>query len=71
MDTGAFTMNELIVVLKNIKLKKAAGIYEIPPEVWKTSLLNLHLLIFCNEVYNQTVINIWRKGCILPKTSDT
>ena len=43
-------MNELIVVLKNIMLKKAAGIYEIPPEVWKTDILNSHLLVFCNEV---------------------
>ena len=59
-------MNELIVVLKNIKLKKAAGIDKIPPEIWKIGLLNSHLFIFCKEVYNQTVINVWRKGCILP-----
>ena len=53
-------------MLKNIKLKKAAGIDEIPPEVWKTYLLNLHLLIFCNKVYNESVINVWKKGCMLP-----
>ena len=63
IKTGPFTMNEFIVVLKNIKLKKAAGIDEIPPEVLKTGLFNSHLLIFCNEVYNQIVINVWRKGC--------
>ena len=59
-------MNELIVVLKNIKSKKAAGIDEIPPEVYKTGLFNSHLFVFCNEVYHQSVINVWRKGCILP-----
>ena len=51
-------MNELIVVLKNIKLKKSVGIDDIPPEEWKAGLFNSHLLIFCNEVYNQTVINV-------------
>ena len=33
IKTGSFTMSELIVVLKYIKLKKAAGIDGIPSEV--------------------------------------
>ena len=51
IKTGPFTINELIV-LKNIKLKKTAGMDEIPHEVWIKLLFNSHLLIFCNEVYN-------------------
>ena len=31
-----------------------------------TGLFNSNLFIFCNEVNNQTVINVWRKDCILP-----
>ena len=64
-------MNELIVVLKKMKLNNAAGIDEILPEVWKTVIYNSYLLIFCNEVYNQTVINVWRKGCILKITGES
>ena len=35
IKTGRLTMNELIIVLKNTQLKKADGIYAIPPEVWE------------------------------------
>ena len=56
-------MNEMLVVLKNIKLNKAAGIDGITPEVWKTGLFNIsNLLVFCNEVYHQIVINVCRKS---------
>ena len=66
IETGQFTMKELEIVLKGIRLKKAAGLDEIPPEVWKTGLFNTYLLEFCNDVYNQSTIDEWRKGCILP-----
>ena len=33
---GPFTSEELDSVLRNIKNRKAAGLDEIPPEVWKT-----------------------------------
>ena len=42
LDTklGQFTQEELDVVLTKIKNKKAAGLDEIPPEVWKTRKFN-------------------------------
>ena len=33
---GPFTKEELDLVLRKIKNRKAAGLDEIPPEVWKT-----------------------------------
>ena len=59
-------MIELVIVLKSVKLKKAAELDDIPPEVWKTGLFNAYLLNFCNDVYIQSTIDEWRKGCILP-----
>ena len=37
---GQFTQKELGVVLTKIKNWKAAGLDEIPPEVWKTKKFN-------------------------------
>ena len=45
---------------------KAAGLDEIPPEVWKTRQFDDILLRHCNAVYNQNPIDRWMKGCILP-----
>ena len=44
----------------------AAGLDEIPPEVWKTRQFDDILLRHCNAVYNQNPIDRWTKGCILP-----
>ena len=41
---------ELDSVLRKIKNKKAAGLDEIPPEVWKTREFNNILLWHCNAV---------------------
>jgi len=49
-----------------IKNKKAAGLDEIPPELWKTRKFDAHLLDFCNAVYESHEIEAWREGCILP-----
>ena len=49
-----------------IKNRKAAGLDEIPPEVWKTRQFDDILLRHCNAVYNQNLIDRWMKGCILP-----
>ena len=49
-----------------IKNRKAAGLDEIPPEVWKTRQFDDILLRHCNAVYNQNPIDRWMKGCILP-----
>ena len=61
-----FTKEELESVLRRIKNRKAAGLDEIPPEVWKTRQFDDILLRQCNAVYSQNRIERWTKGCILP-----
>ena len=53
-------------LLEKIKDMKAAGLDEIPPEVWKTRQFDDILLRPCNAVYNQNTIDRWMKGYILP-----
>ena len=66
IKVGPFTQEELDSVLRKIKNRKAAGLDEIPPEVWKTRQFDDILLRHCNAVYNQNPIDRWMKGCILP-----
>ena len=61
-----FTKEELDSVLRKIKNRKAAGLDEIPPEVWKTRQFDDILLWHYNTVYNQNQIDRWTKGCIPP-----
>ena len=63
---GLFTQEEIDSVLRKIKNRKAAGLDEIPPEVWKTRQFDDILLRHCNAVYNQNPIDRWMKGYILP-----
>ena len=63
---GPLTQEELDSVLRKFKNRKAAGLDEIPPEVWKTRQFDDILLRHCNAVYNQNPIDRWMKGCILP-----
>ena len=63
---GPFTQEELDSVLRKIKNRKAAGLNEIPPEVWKTRQFDDILLRHCDAVYNQNPIDRWMKGFILP-----
>ena len=63
---GNFTEDELSVVLKDLKTKKAAGPDSIPPEVWKTEAFNDIILKLCNAMYNGESIEKWSEGCILP-----
>ena len=58
---GPFTQEELDSVLRKIKNRKAAGLDEIPPEVWKTRQFDDILLCHCNAVYNQNPIDRWMK----------
>ena len=44
---------ELDVVLKKIKSRKAAGFEEIPSKVWKTRKFDDILFQSCNTVYKQ------------------
>ena len=63
---GPFTQEELDSVLRKIKNRKAAGLDEIPPEVWKTKQFDDILLRHCNAVNNQNPTERRMKGCILP-----
>ena len=63
---GHFTQEEFDSVLKKIKNRKAAGLDEIPPEVWKTRQFDDILLRHCNAVHNKNPTDRWMKGCILP-----
>ena len=63
---GPFTKEKLDSVLRKIKNRKAAGLDEIPPEVWKTRQFDDILLQHSNTVYDQNPIDRWTKGCILP-----
>ena len=63
---GPFTKEELDSVLRRIKNRKAAGLDEIPPEVWKTRQFDDILLRQCNAVDSQNRIERWMKGCFLP-----
>ena len=63
---GPFTQEELDSVLRKIINRKATGLDEFPPEVWKTRQFGDILLWHCNAVYNQNSIDKWRNGCILP-----
>ena len=69
---GLFNLEELDSVLRKIKNRKATGLDEIPPEVWKTRQFDDILLRHCNAVYNQNSIDRRMKGCILsfPKKGD-
>ena len=61
-----FTPKALDSVLRKIKNWKAAGLDEIPPELWKIRQFDDMLLPHCNAVYNQNPVDGWMKGCILP-----
>ena len=63
---GPFTQEELESVLRKIKNRKAAGLDEIPPEVWKTRQFDNILLRHRNAVYNKNPIDRWMKECTLP-----
>ena len=72
IQLGQFMQEELDSVLRKIKNRKAAGLDEIPTEVWKIWEFNDILLQHCNAVHNQNTIDRWTKGCILsfPKKGD-
>ena len=56
-----FTQEELDSVLRKIRNRKAAGLDEIPLEIWKTREFDDILLRCCN----QNTIDRRKKGCIL------
>ena len=66
IELGPFTQVELYLILGKIKNRKAAGLDEIPPEVWETRKFDNILLWHRNAEYNQNPIDRWMKSCILP-----
>ena len=58
IKVGQF-MQELDVVLRKIKMWRAAGLDEIPSEVWKTRKFDHILVRYCNTVNNQNIIDIY------------
>ena len=56
---------ELVSVQRKIKYRKAAGLEEAPPEVWKTREFDNKLFLHCNALNNQNIIDRWTKGRIL------
>ena len=62
---GQFTKEDLDLIQRKIKNRKTEGLHKIPPEVWKTRKFDDILLRYCNAVYNQNIIDRWKKGCIL------
>ena len=52
-----FTQEELDSVQRKILNRKAAGLDEILPEVWKTREFDDILLRYCDTVYNQNLID--------------
>ena len=61
---GQFMEVEFDVVLKKIKSRKAVGLDEISPEIWKTRKFDDILLRFYNAVYKQDTTEKWTKSCI-------
>ena len=61
-----FMQEELDEARRKIKNRKAAGLDQIPPEVWKTRKIDDTTLRYFNAIYNQNTVDRWTKGCILP-----
>ena len=53
---GQFMEDELDIVLKKIKSRRAAGLNGIPPEVWKTRKFDNILLRSCSAVHEKNTI---------------
>ena len=51
IDTDIFSLAEVNIAMKQMKLGKAPGIYSIPIEVGQLPKLRKNLLKFCNRTY--------------------
>ena len=66
-NIGAFTMNELIIVLEKLKYNKATGLDQMPAEVLKIPEFNQLILDILNYCYeNKTVPNEFLITQIIP-----
>ena len=67
INTNNFSIVELNTCIKSLSNNKAAGLEEVPAEVWKNSSLKEPLLAICNKVLNtNTKPSIWAKSAIIP-----
>ena len=66
IETGDFTMEELKESIKGLKNNKAAGLDEVPAEVWKSGILDQELLEFCNRTLNGDKPKVWSHSGIVP-----
>ena len=72
INTEDFTKEELLTCIKSFKNGKAAGLDDIPVEVWKTEALTEPLLNVCNKTFHGDKPKIWGKSGLkpLPKKGD-
>ena len=72
INTEDFTKEELLKCIKSFKKGKAAGLDDIPVEVWKTEALIEPLLDVCNMTFHGDKPKIWGKSGLkpLPKKGD-
>ena len=66
IDCDNFTLDELDTCLKSMKNGKAAGLDDIPAEVWKSRILDAELLDFCNRTLNGDKPEFWSTSGIVP-----
>ena len=66
INTDNFTMDELEQCLKKVSTNKAAGLDEIPGEVWKIGSLKEDLLDVCNKTLNGDKPHSWSQIGIKP-----
>ncbi|MCP4491873.1 MAG: reverse transcriptase family protein [Gammaproteobacteria bacterium] len=67
VDCTAFTIEELVHVIKSIQPTKAPGLDSIPPAVWKDPVFHAELLHFCNEaLLHGNVPREWTTAAIVP-----
>ncbi len=66
IDCNNFTLAELDDCLKSMKNGKAAGLDDIPTEVWKSRILDAELLDFCNRTLNGDKPEFWSTSGIVP-----
>ena len=66
INTAEFTMEELKNCIKSFRNNKAAGLDNIPIEVWKSNALNRQLLEVCNRTVNGDRSETWVKSGLVP-----
>lgn len=64
--TDNFTMQELDNCLRQLSNNKAAGLDEIPGEVWKIGALKEELLKVCNDAFSGDKPDVWGLNGIIP-----